>query len=489
MSPIRHIISSLLLVACALPAIAADKQPPNILFLSIDDLRPELGAYGSEFVKSPNIDAIATNGVLFENAYSSVPVCGASRASMLSGLRPTMTRFVSVSGNVDKEAPGVVTLPQFFHEQGYTTVSIGKIYHSPKDDKDAWDSVWKPVDEGNNKQTMGGKGYVSPANQAYIADPKNKRKGKQPAAAPYENEDVADNAYFDGMSTDRAIQNLTDFAKNDKPFFLALGFSKPHLPFNAPKKYWDMYDRTSLTPPTNGERAKNTNARAYHSWGELRAYKGVPKEKDSLVGAELATTLRHGYYASISYVDAQVGRVIAKLEELNLADNTIIVVWGDHGWSLGEHTLWAKHSQFSIANDIPLIISAPNAQKSLRVASPAESVDIYPTLAGLAGFTAPHTVEGDDLTSVLTGKVASVKDAAYTRWRDSDTIRTERYHYTEWRRAKTGKVYDSMLFDHKNDPGETENVIAQNPEVVAELQKKLHKHINKYEGKAPVVNK
>jgi len=463
--------AALLLVA---PGLAADTAPeikrPNVLFIAVDDLRPEIGAFGADYMQTPAIDSLAETGVAFTRAYANVPVCGASRASMLTGLRPTQERFLTYYTRIDEDAPGIPTIPGWFKQAGYTTISLGKISHHADDGANSWsEPPWSP----KNESLPGYHGWRNYLAEDNIREDMRKEKGRPPA---WENVDVDDDAYFDGRVAKRAVELLQKFKEHGTPFFLAVGFVKPHLPFNAPKKYWDLYPEDSVSPAANRLFPEKAPQQAWHNWGELRKYQGVPPG-DAPVPDEMARKLVRGYRAATSYSDAQVGRVLDELDRLGLAESTIVVLWGDHGWSLGEHGLWAKHSPFDLANHIPLIVRAPGASTGLAPGL-VESVDIYPTLVELAGLPDPGHLQGESFAVALENPGAGLKDAVYTRWQNSDSIRTGRYNYTEWR-DNSGQVTSRMLYDNVADPGELNN-LAEDPAqavTVAELSLALARHI------------
>jgi len=440
----------------AVHARAAAAKRPNVLFLPVDDLRPQLGCYGHRFMRSPNIDRLADTGVLFRRTYCQVPVCGASRASLMTGVRPSRHRFIDYYAKVDEDLPGAVTLPQLFRENGYHTVSNGKVYHHWNDDLDGWsERPWRPTGEWK------GRGYILPENIKTAMD----MGGRGPA---FESADVPDNAYPDGTIADKAIDDLRRLSRMDGPFFLAAGFMKPHLPFNAPRRYWEMYDPDHIDLADNPFRPRGAPDAAMHNWVELRRYMGIPQE--GRLPDDLAGTLVHGYYACVSYVDAQIGRVLDELERLGLDDNTVVVLWGDHGWQLGEHGLWCKHSNFEEALHSPLIVRAPGMRGGVSTNALTEFVDIYPSLCGLCGLQTPVHLQGTSFAPLMENPDRPWKTAAFSRYFDGDSIRTDRYRYTEWVRetmppgsAKQEDRYARMLFDHETDPGENVN-IAELPE-------------------------
>ena len=403
------------------------------------------------------MDRLAAEGTLFEKAFCSVPVCGASRASLLTGVRPNRERFLNHMTWADHDLPGHLSLPRHFQQNGYYTVSLGKVYHHGQDDVSSW----------NEKRSVGGdwKGHQAYTTEAsfeqMIPTPKanNKWEGRGPA---WEVGEGDDSAYPDGKLADLAIKTLRQLAAREQPFFLATGFFKPHLPFNAPRKYWDLYQRDSLKLATNPEPPLEGPVAALHNSGELRrGYTGVPSSKP--LPDDYALSLIHGYYACVSYVDAQIGRVMAELEALGLRDNTLVVLWGDHGWNLGEHTLWCKHSNFETSLRAPLIISGAGVNKGIELSQLVEFVDIYPTLADLCGLEVPPHCEGESLVPLLEEPSIEWKEAVFMRWLNGDTIRTQRYAYTEWKKSDQGEVYARMLYDLEADPQENINV-AENPD-------------------------
>ena len=433
-------------------------QPKNVLFIMVDDLRPELSLYGQNQIISPNIDALGASGVTFNRAYCNVPVCGASRASLLTGVRPTPNRFLTYHSRIKKDMPDVINMAQYFKDRGYSTVSNNKITHI-KNDIDAWDDEWYP-------KSKNWRNYLSEEN--LILQASNK------AGYAYENIDVPDAAYIDGQTALKSVEDLKQFKANGQPFFLAVGFVKPHLPFNAPKKYWDLYDPNSITLPENATFPKSAPQRANHKWGELRAYIDIPKKGP--VPDPIAKKLIHGYYASVSYVDAQIGVLIKGLTELGLRENTIIVLVGDHGWSLSDHGLWAKHSNFEVALQVPLIISDSSLPKAAHTNSIAELVDIYPTLCELTAGESPNHLQGSSLVSALEAPGTIFKDVALARWQKGETLIVDQLFYTEWQQK--GKAVSKMLYNHETDPNETNN-LANDPAYLSTV-KALSKQLEQF---------
>lgn len=444
---------------CAAVSGPARAGKPNVLFLVVDDLRPQLACYGHQRMISPNIDRLASEGVTFLRSYCQVPVCGASRASVLTGTRPTRDRFISYDVWAEKDLPGALSLAKHFKSHGYYTISNGKVFHHRTDCRDGWsEEPWRPKGTWRN----------------YLLEQNVKLAAQNPrhAGPAYEAADVPDNAYFDGMIADKGISDLRRVKNMNKPFFLALGFLKPHLPFNAPKKYWDLYRREEIDLADNPFRPKGCPDAALHNWGELRAYEGIPKKGP--LPDELARTLIHGYYACVSYTDAQIGRVLAELDHPGLCDNTVVVLWGDHGWNLGEHGLWCKHCNFETSLHSPLIVTAPGIAGGKKTNALTEYLDIYPSLCELSSLPMPGHLQGKSFVPLLQKPNRPWKKAVFSRYYNGDSVKTDRYRYTEWRR-KDGNAYARMLYDHSVDWVENVN-ISEKPEhkkLVARLSRML----------------
>ena len=453
-------------VAFGMPALLfagqenrAGRKRPSVLFIAVDDLRPQLGCYGHKQMISPNIDRLASDGVTFLRSYCQVPVCGASRASLLTGVRPTKDRFLGFDTWAEKDLPGALSIAKHFKLNGYHTISNGKVFHHKNDCLDGWsEEPWRPKGSWLN--------YLLEENKRLVDQESNQR------GPAYEAADVADNAYFDGMIADKGISDLCRLKAMDKPFFLALGFLKPHLPFNAPKKYWDMYKREDIDLADNPFRPKGAPDAALHTWGELRAYHGIPAKGP--LPDELARTLIHGYYACVSYTDAQIGRVLAELDRLGLRDDTVVILWGDHGWNLGEHGLWCKHCNFETSLHSPLIVRGPGMKAGVKTNALTEYLDVYPSLCELCGLPLPGHLQGRSFVPLLSNPNLLWKEAVFSRYIRGDSVKTDRYRYTEWRR-KDGKIYARMLYDHSVDLVENVNIseLPENKEVVSKLSKML----------------
>lgn len=436
---------------------AKANSKPNVLFFIVDDLRTQLGCYGKEEVISPNIDKLARQGVLFNKAYCQVPVCGASRASLLTGLRPTPKRFVSYYSKASKDAKGIIDLPGFFKKNGYHTISNGKVYHHKNDNKASWDEMYRPKDFCV---------YLSDENKRFM-------KSKDKRGLPYESIDVKDNAYPGGKLAEKVIKDLQKCKEDNKPYFITAGFTKPHLPFNAPKKYWDLYKAEDMKP-YNYFKPKDAPERAIGKWGELRAYYGIPK--NGPVSDEMAQKLVHGYNACVSFSDAMIGKIMAELDRLDMRKNTIVILIGDHGWQLGDHTMWCKHANFNTSLQAPMIVSAPGMKKNVKCNALTEYVDIYPTLCELAGLELPSHLQGTSFVPLLKNPDERWKKAVYSRYHKGESVRTDRYLYSEW------DSNTRMLYDHQKDPNENVNISEkpENKEIVEAMQLLLNDHRRKY---------
>ncbi|MCC9609501.1 sulfatase [Blastopirellula sp. JC732] len=479
MPRLNLVLAALLAAVCFASAAVAQEKRPNVLFIAVDDLRTELGCYGDDWIHSPNIDRLAASGTVFTRAYCQQAVCSPSRTSLMTGLRPDSTRVYDLVTHFRKNIPDVVTLGQHFKQNGYYSVSMGKIYHGGYDDLPTWS---EPA-----RKPKGGNGYVLPENKVLLNEKRvaAKAKGLKGTALSRavrgpatEMADVPDNAYTDGAIAELAVKSLRELSKRDEPFFLAVGFVKPHLPFNAPKKYWDMYDPAKIELAANPFPPKNVTPYSLTTWGEMRVYEGIPKKGD--LTEDQARQLKHGYYASVSFTDANVGKLLDELDKLKLTDDTIVVLWGDHGWKLGEHNCWCKHTNFENDANAPLIIRAPG-QKSPGAKSEAlvEFVDIYPTLCELADLSLPERLEGTSAAPLLDTPDAKWKSAAFSQYPRGNimgyTMKTDQYRFTAWKNKKTGEVVATELYDHQVDPAENENVAgeAENAQLVAKLQERL----------------
>lgn len=511
-------------------------KQPNILFIGIDDLRPELGCYGSDVAVSPNLDKLASQGLLFENAYCQQAICGPSRASLLTGIRPETSGVFHNYIKFRDVNPDVITLPQFFKNNGYETVYTGKIFHhGDLDDEKSWSrkpaidsmtskGINKPVGfalEKNNKERAATK-------KAMIEKYGDVAKFGLAMGQAFESADVPDNTYRDGYHTELAIATMNEMlAAGDKPFFLGLGFNKPHLNWVAPKKYWDLYDREKIKLSTQTEGPENGATMGLHPSFELRVRSNIPKK--GKIDNELAITLKHAYLACVSYVDAQIGKMISALEEAGVRDNTIIVVWSDHGWHLGDMGIWGKATNYEIAARVPMLIWTPDMPKGTQGKTTnalVELIDMYPTLADLAGLEIPSHVEGTSFKTLIQNPNAQWKTAAFSQFpspalrewgafpirpamretyfgpllTDVENLiieqqgkawnrelfennlmgyamRTQQYRFIVWkdRTKPDAKPIFLELYDHQTDPLETKNIASNNPKLVEAFMVQFNK--------------
>ncbi|MFB9054805.1 sulfatase [Formosa undariae] len=491
-----------------LTASKSTSPRPNILFIPVDDLRPELGAYGNTSIKTPNIDALAKDGVVFTRAYCQQAVCNPSRASLLTGLRPDAIQVWDLATKFRNNVPDVVTLPQYFKQNGYTTIGIGKTFHNDIPDYLSWterlhlkgfpydpDAVYaddvnlKLLEAKKQEIIAQGKNRIDPLGEWYLK------------ANATEGPDVEDDAYYDGAQTTYAIKRLQKLAATKEPFFLSVGYYKPHLPFNAPKKYWDLYDRDSIPLATNQYPPIDSPDFTVHGDQELRNYDDshdLPLSSEKPWSEDKQREVKHGYYASVSYTDAQIGKLIDELKRLDLMDNTIIVLWGDHGYKLGEHNSWSKMSNYDIDAHVPMIMSGAKIKaKGRKTNALTELVDIYPSLCEMAGLAIPENLQGTSFVPLLENPNAKWKEAAYSQYllgrfgtaetrkkeRMGYSVRTDKYRYIEWYDwdkdlKKRGDYIASELFDHDTDPQENQNLanIQDNSNTIKELSKLLDKN-------------
>lgn len=455
-------LSVLLQVAALLfssPLLAETSGKKNVLIFFIDDLRPELACYGAEDIKSPAMDRLAAEGVLFERAYCQQALCAPSRISMMTGQYPDQTGIVDLFTPLRRKNGDAVTLARYFKARGYFTGSYGKVYHHHIDGKAHWSD--QPVmsrDKYADRQTLA----------AIKKDP----AGKGPAI---EIAEVEDEAYQDGRVARMAMESLRK--NKDQPFFLCVGFAKPHLPFAAPKRYWDLYQREQFSVPDR-EQPKDTPSLKSKNWGELRAYAGIPKEGP--LSDEKTRELRHGYAASVSFADAQVGKVMAELDRLGLRENTIVVLWGDHGYKLGDYGMWCKHTNLELDTRVPLIVSAPGCSKGERSKALVEIVDLFPTVVEMTGGKVPAGRAGKSLEPVLKNPGQEFRPFAFSQYPGGSamgyTMRTERWRYTEWIKTATKEIVLRELFDHQDTqtPGENFAGKPEHAELVSSLSKQLN---------------
>jgi len=535
---ISQTILLILLIQCVgFKSYSQKNEKPNVLFIAIDDLKPILGCYGDSMIKTPNIDRLAAMGTVFLNNYCQQAVCGPTRASLMTGKRPDYTKVWDLKTPMRNINPDILSIPQYFASQGYSTQGIGKVY-DPRDvdkdiDKPSWTVPYYKTDLKYYDPRFG-----EPANGRYQKPDTKKalleyyQQGIDQGMKKSEANDNAlkklkpttecieapDNAYNDGANALQAKDILAELSKKSEPFFFAVGFAKPHLPFISPKKYWDLYDREKMPIAPFQEKTKNAVDVAYHNSGEIRAYTDIEplstfsdaKQFGVTLPIEKQKELIHGYYAAISYTDAQVGILLKALDSLGLTKNTIIVLWGDHGWHLGDHNLWCKHTNFEQATHAPLIISSPKL-KSNKTKAQTEFVDIFPTLCDLAGLKIPAELDGVSLMPLMKKPEGTVKEYSVSQYprsgNDPETdrlgyapakvmgysLRTAQYRYTVWMKNdfRSTDAFDKSLilgeelYDYLADPLEKENVIAEKKYTAKseELRNKMIEYFKAHETK------
>ncbi len=485
-------------------SVAAEKgSRPNVLFIAVDDLRPTLGCYGDEAAVTPHLDALAERGTTFMRAYCQQSVCNASRASIMTGRRPDTTKVYDLTTHFRKALPDVKTLPQQFREAGYRSLAVGKIYHGAKghafgngiDDDLSWSEPgWFP--QPNFYHTAEGieiaeKWFVKHRKSLaktypQIAEPGASWKDAIIRGLPWEAPDVADETLADGQIASQGIEYLKEAAKSQDPFFLAIGFLKPHVPFVAPKRYYDLYPQGSIPPVTNAFYPKGSPEYAHYDSAEMRVYHGIPRTRGQAIADEkLTSEMRRAYYACTSYIDAQVGRLMATLEELGLRENTVICFWGDHGYHLGENNLWCKRNNYELSCRVPLIIEVPGQEhRGAHTEALVELVDVLPTLTEACGLPLDAGVEGDSLLPLMNDPDRDWKSAAFSQYPRvlkehgkvmGTSMRTDRWRFTEWLSADA-KFRQVELYDLKNDPQGNAN-LARDTEHrgrIPELTEQLH---------------
>jgi iduronate 2-sulfatase len=457
---------------------AAKKAPkkPNVLFICIDDLRPDLPMYGNYIVKAPHLEKLAERSVVFTNHYVTQPTCGASRYSLLTGRLPRQPIEIKNEA-IEKQIAGKrrTEVPESFvdnlRRQGYYTVGIGKVSHSadgyvygynqPKSEQLELPYSWDEMLFDPGKWGTGWNAFFA------YGDGTN-RQSKKGIVKPYEKADVPDEGYPDGLSANLAVNKLRELAKRDQPFFLSVGFFKPHLPFNAPAKYWDLYNESDIPLTKSPDLPENVSNASLHSSIEFNQYQ-LGEEKTALdkpISDDYARKLRHAYYAAVSYTDAQIGKVLGELTALGLEDNTVIVVWSDHGWHLGDYRVWGKHTIFDGSLKSVLIIKEPGQKKKLVRNEVVSSIDIYPTLMELCGVRKLPELDGKSFTSLLKPGVKKWENVAYSYYNRGVTVRNDRYRLTRYHRKQEPAI---ELYDHHTDPYEQINVAAKHPDVVKQL--------------------
>lgn len=498
---------------CCLGCIEVSAQDQNVLFIIIDDLKPLIYEYGENQMITPHLDDLTETSVAFTNAHCQQAVCAPSRVSFMTGMRPDHTKVWDLKTRMRDMNPDILTIPQYFKQNGYETAGMGKVLHgAKKNDRRSW-----TIDFVEDIDLDYAEGFNIPANFKYqnpeiqrvylemkgnySGDPMSdkvwlavnrefKRRGINPST---ECLDVPDDAYADGALVSKSVELMRDFQKKERPFFIAVGFHKPHLPFVAPKKYWDLYDRDKIELAEFQQRAEDSPALAYHTFGELKNYSDIKGNlnENGAINETKQRELIHGYYASVSYVDAQVGKLMDYLKSSGLDKTTTVVLVGDHGWHLGDHGLWNKHSNFEQATRTPLIVQSPKYNLSHQDNSPVELIDIFPTLCELSGLETPNHLHGKSLVPIVSGNQSKVKSFAISQYprgsRMGYAIRSDRFRYIEWYEGDfndrtehdESKIVAQELYDYQEDPLETKNWVNEESlsAVLLELQQHLRETI------------
>ena len=459
----NRFLTSLFLIGFLLPVIAAEKK--NVVFLICDDLNCDLGSYGHPLVKTPNIDRLAEQGTRFDRAYCQYALCGPSRASFLTGLYPDQTLIHKNAIYIREHIPNVTTVSQMYRNNGFFATRIGKLYHY------------------NVPKHIGTSGHDDPYSWNYTINPRGRdveeeskiftlKPGTFGATLSWLAAEGTDEEQTDGMIADAAVAELQRYHREDRPFFLAVGLFRPHTPYVAPKKYFDMYPLDQIVVPEVPE--------GYDKTIPEPALKSIRRKKEQInLADDLAKQAIQAYYATISFADAQVGKVLETLETTGLAKDTVVVFTSDHGYHMGEHGHWQKTTLFENATRVPLIISSPDQRdKGGVVTSPVEMVDIYPTLAELSGLEAPDFLSGVSLAASMDNSSVKPRESALSQYMQGYSIRTERFRYTEWGEKGAEGV---ELYGCQDDPEELKNLAHSGGEdfvgVISELSEKLHQRI------------
>jgi iduronate 2-sulfatase len=450
-------------------AVESTAKKLNVLMICVDDLKPILGCYGDPIAKTPNLDRLAAHGLRFHGAYCNQAVCSPSRNSLMTGLRPQTLGIYDLPTHFRHAAPDAVTVAQHFKNHGYETQSLGKIFHVGHgniDDQASWSiPSWKPKAPT----------YHLEASTSLPAKP----RGNGPKGVATESADVSDAAYGEGQLAEELIVRLkAASSKPEKSFFIAGGFIRPHLPFVAPKRYWDLYNSAMLPMPKSNKPPVDAPKYAPQFGGELRAYSDMPNEGD--IPPEQVRALIHGYYAATSYMDAQVGKVLDAMDSLKLWETTIVLLWGDHGWHLGDHGMWCKHTNYEQATRIPFLIAVPLGVSGTATKSLIETVDIYPTLCELAGLPIPTGLDGQSFSKVIKDPYAITREAITHVYPRNEllgrAIRNDRYRLVEWKKPGADpSTAEFELYDYDRDPEESKNVAKENPDIVEQLTAILYR--------------
>lgn len=449
-------------------------ERPNFLFIWIDDLRAELGCYGADHIISPNIDKLASRGVVFDQAYCQEAICTVSRASLVTGQRPNRNGVQHLRDNFREKNPEATTIMDHLGANGYETIGMGKqLHHESSKEWGKWISC--EIDKYHEEESK-------------LAIKKLKQEARSKGLKGMESYSYSlwnstemtecdDNQLHDGYMTDVALNELDRMLETKQNFFMSVGYRKPHLPFVAPKKYWDMYDRTSITVAKNHYQPENMPSHARTNWGELKSYRDIPSDATEL-SAEKMLELTHGYYACISYVDAQIGRLLQGLESKGLSENTVIVLTSDHGYKLGEHKMWCKHTNFDIDLKVPLIVRVPGSSLSgQRSNGIVELIDLFPTFCDYAGISVPKTLDGSSFRGLIEDPESKGKQYAYSQYPSNAngkyamgySLSDGKFRYTEWVNDQK-KVNSRMLYNLLEDPNENLNIASKEEHFVRMLK-------------------
>ena len=502
-----HSIVYFFLIAFSCAVFGQNNKPLNVVFIAVDDLKPTIRSFGDAFAVTPNMDMLARKSSVFLNAHTQQAICSPSRISLLTGLRPDKTQVYDLKTRMRDKLPNVVTLPQHFKQMGYTTAGVGKIFDPRGVDKQSdgvsWSLPYKREHQLKYPKDWGRPMVGFYQNEQIKEKIKSivKRENIPPAKVgeylktvfrpPFSSSPAPDEAYVDGAIAAEALRMIDDLSTKRKPFFLAVGFKRPHLPFSAPQKYWNLYGRDRIPLAAFQKRGSNIGPLAFKGPGEISKYpmddRFYTTDNNGQLNLDEAfqRELVHGYYACASFIDFQIGKIVNKLKKEGLMDNTIIVIWGDHGFHLGDHRMWTKHSNFEQATRSPLIIYNPKTRAAQKIISPTEFVDVFPTLADMAQIAPPSNVDGMSLLPMMMGQQQSVKDFAVSQYPRNNkmgySFRTAAHRYTLWiDKSKIGQkitdkdIVQEELFDYSTDPLETKNHIGLNgyAAIYDELKKK-----------------
>lgn len=467
----RFLLPALLFIGSNNNVIAQSK-PRNVIVIIVDDLRTDLGSYGNNVIKTPVLDALAASSIRFTKAYCQQAVCAPSRVSLLTGQYAGRLGIHDLQTPLRSVEPDIATIPMLFKEAGFETISVGKVYHHGNDDKESWTVLNEGI-----KSEYGDAATISHRDSMNAALSK---AGKNPdfRGPAYEASNGPDDNHTDYKRVDAAIKQIK--AHKDKPFLLMLGLAKPHLPFVAPKKYWDLYDGNAI-PMADKRKPEGASQYAGTSWGEMRAYSGIPSGT-TLLTDEQSRILKHGYYACVSFIDAQVGRLLAALKEMHLDENTMIVFTSDHGYKLGEYTAWCKHTNYELDTHIPMMIKMPGMSAGTVCNSLVQNADIMPTLVEVFGLRKTQ-VQGKSLVPVMNNSKMKIHEYALSQYpRGGKTmgysLTDGNYRYTAWVDVPSGEIKEAELYDHRSSDIAVKNLSGEKS--IQDLEAKFAKAVATY---------